>query len=546
MKKKILTGSCIVIFIVAGVIFLVVSRTPQPEEFVRSVTTIRLKKINPNETIKVTGIVTPWKTEDISFEVSGRIEWVIAKNMNVKGGKGAYSLSKNGGGSLLGKIAPEDYELRLKTALAQVNGVEAIIKAKKIEIDQVTARKLDAALADMENAKKEYLRYFKLKQNRVVSSQVFEKAETAYKIAKATYKEILASVEVKRAGLKAEEAKLEQLKQAVKDARLDLKRTNLHAPFSGKIVQVYAQPGAYVKAGEKVVKLLTVDPILVKLDISPQLDRKFYYYQHLKVYPPGLDTPVDAIVNRKATVADSRTFTFSLELLVRNKLINVARNIPEAILKLPRLKSVMPIAHIKDNNKEYLATLSESIHEDAKGTYAWGATKLPESRPGAPVYKLRKNYLKLLPGEYDMLGILKYRIIADPGKLSHMQLVANVDSAETKDGEKAVLIRTRRMFRPGDLVKVILTSRQLNTGIYIPNKVVCSDTLKTWVYKIMRNKDGSTYVKRENIEIKGVFEDNVLIESPNLKPGEQIVDEGSQFIRDKELVNVKSVEQVEL
>ncbi|MCP3968597.1 MAG: HlyD family efflux transporter periplasmic adaptor subunit [Lentisphaerae bacterium] len=547
MRKLFWPAIILVALVVISTILFLLPRKCRPDEYIRSVTALRLQKNNPNEIIKVTGIVAPWKEEDISFEVGGRIQWVTARNIYVKSGTNPYSLANNGDGALLARIAPEQYELSLKTAQAQAAAAKANVVAKQIEIKEVTKRQLDAAKADVINAGREYQRQLKLKNKKVVSDQVFEKAETNYKIIIAKYRELEASVNVKIATLKAEKARFEQLQQIVKDAELNLKRTELHAPFPGKIADVYSDVGAYVKAGEKVVRLIAMDPLMVKLDISPELDRKFYYCQYVKVYPPGTDKPVSAIVNRKASVADPRTFTYSLEILVRNDIINSTQNLPKAITDLPQITAVSPVGAILTKGVEKNVVIDKYIKKDAKGNFIWLAEKTKASIPGAPVFKITRHHVKVEPGIYDMLGLFKYRFITpQTTKVKHYALTAKGVPDNFKSGSNAALIRTRRMFRPGDLVKVLLESSDVPAGIYVPQESLCSDTRSTWIFKIERRKDGSMYVRKVPVEIKGHFNDYLLISSPNLKPNDEIVNDGAQFVAPGESVQVKSTGQVKL
>ncbi|QSH42480.1 HlyD family efflux transporter periplasmic adaptor subunit [Lentisphaerota bacterium ZTH] len=547
MRKYIRPAIIIAAMLLISIILFLLPRRGRQEGLIRSVTAIRLENSNPNETIKVTGIVTPWKEENISFEVGGRIQWVTARNVYVSSGSDPYSLTRNGDGALLAQIDPEEYELKLKTAQAQAAAAKANVAAREIEIREVKKRQLDAAKADVINAAREYNRQLKLKNKQVVSEQVFEKAETNYKIILAKYRELEATVNVKIAALKAEKAKFEQLQQTVKDAELNLKHTRLQAPFPGTIAEVFADVGAYVKAGEKVVRLIAMDPLIVKLDISPQLDRKFFYCQFVQVYPPGTDKPVAAIINRKASVADQRTFTYSLELLVRNDIINATPNLPKSITRLPRIKAVSPIGALRHEDGETPVVISEYIYKDKEGNFLWLAEQTPASIPGAPVFRVTKHYIKVKPGERDMLGLFKYRFITSKSpKVRHYALAAVGVPENFKSGSTAALIRTRRMFRPGDLVKVLLQSSDIPAGMYIPQAALCSDTRSYWVYKIMRRDDGSMYAGKVSVKIDGYFNDRILIRSSKLQPGDEIINEGAHFVSDGENIQVKSIGQVKL
>jgi multidrug efflux pump subunit AcrA (membrane-fusion protein) len=488
-------------------------------------------------------MVEAWKEEDLSFEVPGRIEWVVEKGNDVQGSKNAYTVT-HGGGELIAALVPEEYELKLKAAEANIDTAQAKIDASRVNIKEVVSRQLDAAKADMENAEKEFKRFKFLLKKKAISQKIYDKADTTLKKNQAKYNEIKALIIVREAELKGLKANLEQLEQAAADAKLNIKRTKLRAPYQGKIVDIFANIGANVKAGEKVAKLVVMDPVVIKLNVSPELDRKFHYCQFVNVYPPGTDQPIPGMVNKKTAIADPNTHTFSLELLVRNRFMFVEKNIPDDLLKLPEIGGVWPVTRIKLEGKEKHIVVSDCVYQDDKGDFLWKIQEKQNMLPGAPVYTVKKERVVLLPGEHDFLGVYKYRILASPGSVKDADFVATGVPENVKTGEDVILIRKQRMFRPGDLVKVVLSINDLQTGFYIPIKMISSDSLKHWVFKVVRLQNGSSIAKQVFIKPKGLFNDWVRIESPELKNGAQLVFDGAHFLVPNEKINVKSIEQV--
>ena len=545
LKKLILIILFIVVVVVIAAALFMQHKGKSEPTFIRSITAIRLKTVNPVEKKKLTGMVEPWKEEDLSFEVSGRIQQMIDKGSDVQGGKNAYSLS-NGDGGLIATLDPLEYQLRLKAAEANVNTTRAKLNALKISIKEVISRQLEAVKADMDNAEKEFNRFKGLLQKNVISQKIFDTAETALKKYQAKYFEVKALITVKQADVKALEASLEQLIQLAADAKLDLERTKLKAPYQGKIADIYANIGANVRAGEKVAKLVVVDPVVVDLNISAALDRKLHYTQFVKVYPPDSNQPVPAMINKKAAIADPNTHTFSLELLVRNRFINIEKNIPSDLLKLPEIKGVWPIAKINLQGSEKLVVLSKCIYNDGEGDFLWKVTETKNTLPGAPVYKVKKVQATFLPGEHSFFGAYKYRIFDNPDGMNVLDFVATGVPETVKTGEEVILIRRQRMFRSGNLVKVLLSIEQTKSGFYIPLTLISSNTLKQWVFKVVKQKDGSTIAKQVFIKPKGLFNDWVLVESPQLKEGDLIVYNGAHFLIPNEKINVKSIEKVVL
>ena len=54
---------------------------PQPAP--RPVSVITLQESDPARSMRMTGVVGSWKSEDIGFEVSGRVQYVIEAETNV-------------------------------------------------------------------------------------------------------------------------------------------------------------------------------------------------------------------------------------------------------------------------------------------------------------------------------------------------------------------------------------------------------------------------------------------------------------------------------
>ena len=546
MLKRIILSVILIFFVVIIVAALFMLRKDKkPREYIRSVTAIQLKEMDPIDKTKLTGVVEAWKEENLSFEVPGQIEWIIDKGMEIYGNKNAYSLT-NGDGEIIAILDPEEYELRLKAANANINIIKEQINALKVTISDVFKEQLDAAKAGMENAEKEYKRLKILLDKQAASEKVFDAAETAFKKARAGFSEINAHVKVKKAELKGLEANLEQLEQTAADVKLDIKRTKLRVPFQGRIADVYVNIGAYVNPGQQIAKLVVMDPVIVDLNISAELDRKLFHNQFVNVYPPDSNKPITGIINRKATIADPNTHTFSLELLVRNKFIKPKIKQNNGIAKYQEIKEIWPITNIDVGGKEHLIVKSDCVYSDNHGDYLWKVEEAGTPLPNAQVYKVTKEYIKLYPDEHNFLGVYKYRIIKDSKTIKQSEFVASGVSNNIKSNDNVILIHKQRMFRPGDLVKVVLNTKNSEKGIYIPMKIVSGDSSKYWIYKVIQKKDGSSEAKQIFIQPKELFNDQVRIQSPELKEGDLIVYEGSHFITPGEKINVKSIEKAVL
>ena len=359
--------------------------------------------------------------------------------------------------------------------------------------------------------------------------------------------EAIAIVITKQAEYKALLAQVEELRQNALDAELDIKKCTLRTSYKGKIAEVNANVGANVQAGENVVRVVVMNPMLISLEVSANIDRMLRYRDQVKVFPSGIDKAVPAVVSMKSTVADPHTHTFNLELFVQNPKIAVAGDL-NGRAKLPEINGVWRIFHI-DAGKYHgrIVIPSEAINKDLKGEYVWRAVKAPGSRRRAVIYTLSKQYVKLEARIFDLHGIYSYRVLKKNEKMNVNSFLAFGVPEQIKNGDKVIEIARRWLFRPGDLAKVILRHKNTPQGIYIPIESIFCKGGKSFVYLIKR-VSGEHFCKLLSVEVEllnqlGSFQ---RVKSSKLKAGDEIIFSGVHYIKPKDEVIVKEVEEIEL
>ena len=117
---------------------------------------------------------------------------------------------------------------------------------------------------------------------------------------------------------------------------------------------------------------------------------------------------------------------------------------------------------------------------------------------------------------------------------------------DVKDGDLVTISKPRWVFRPGDLVKVTLSTKNVKPGFYIPNNIICSNSSSYWVFKLIRNANGTYTAHKISVTLESKFNNFFLIKSPSLKAGDLIAFSGSHFITQDEIVNVKFLEEVSM
>ncbi|MGH7933268.1 MAG: efflux RND transporter periplasmic adaptor subunit [Candidatus Binataceae bacterium] len=173
------------------------------------------------------------------------------------------------GGQLLMTLDPRDYAVRVDQAQAQ-------LQRARQSVDQLYAQLLAAqagySLADsqLKQAKIDYNRALALRDEGVVSSEYFDQATTAWRVALAD--RALAQHQAQQAraalGSDSDHARydrpiVQQAQAALEAAKLDLSYTQVHAPFTGIVTRKTVHVGNRVQAGEPLMAIVPVNRLYV-------------------------------------------------------------------------------------------------------------------------------------------------------------------------------------------------------------------------------------------------------------------------------------------
>ena len=520
-----------------------------PEKRPRPVTVVKLKTTDPTRALRLTGSTESWKEEKIAFEVCGRVEWVIEEGMEVEG----RTYDENGKllteGTVLARLDKKRYELRVSSAEAQLNAVQAQAAATGIEIEQVLLHQLKGAEAELKRASNEYERAKSLAKRDAGTQTDLDRAEAEFTTAKASAAEIQASIMAKRAELRSIEAQAQQTEESVKEAKLDLRDCDLVSPFKGRVAQVHIIPGAYVSSDRGVVTVVVMDPLKVVLSVSPATDRMIAYGDVVQVYPPGWDQPVLAWVYTKETAADTATRTFKVTVMVRNRKVSVDLAPGQSWPDLPRIQD-LTIPERLDVGKPgpYYMDVN-ALQQDGQGFYVWQVQNLhARDMKGqfSPVLELRRVRVKPGDDRLSVMGMV-FRQLVDAGGLKDFDVIAMGVPDGCKDGDKVLLIRERWLFRPGDLVPVVLKDPGIGPGLYVPMSAIALGATKAaqhHVFVVDRGPNGEQRAKRLKVEVTGAVGEMRRIESPEIKEGTELILDGAHYLIPDELVRVVTTKEL--
>jgi membrane fusion protein (multidrug efflux system) len=208
----------------------------------------------------VTGVIVP-----IAPEIRGRVVNVyITDNQYVQAGERLLD------------IFPQDYadavrerSQAVSTLTAEKLELEASLMQRQKAFTQAGAN-LAAAVAEETLAEKELKRYDRLVKEEATPRSQYDHVESRFEVAHARSEAAASAVDEAKEAIKAARARLATQDFKIKEAEathrlanLNLKRTALLAPISGRIAKKSVDPGKYVQPGQALLAIVQQDTWIV-------------------------------------------------------------------------------------------------------------------------------------------------------------------------------------------------------------------------------------------------------------------------------------------
>jgi hypothetical protein len=531
----------------------------QREKSPRPVTVIELQRTSPRSTSQFTGSVASWKTEQMGFQVQGRVESVLEPGRNIRGRTVDETDAVISQGTMIAALERDRYVLQLAAAEAQAETAAAKWEAKDSEIKNVIPQQVNAATAAVTLAGPEHARIKRLFDRGAATRSELDQAKANLDTVEAELKQVKASGKVAVAELASLKAQEREADESVNQAKKDLQDTELRSPFHGQIAKVHQIPGGFVQPGAAVVTVQMMDPIAVHVAVSAKTDARLNYNDIVSVYLPDAQEPIEAMVYEKATVADAATRTFRVTLLVRNERIEVGLPDGERKSNTPRVRMLLRLfTETRDRTPPYYVNV-DALHRDDEGFFVFRVANATQTdRRGPTDVPLILKKVRVTPGEKRLpyLQVATMRELVDYGDLDpKIDLLAGaffkhdgsqIPSEEAvglvKDGDMVPYVRERWMMRPGDIVRVDLQSELLASGFYVPTDVILEEAGKMYVFAVDSSGDVAR-VKRipvRALDAQGTLRRIEADDGKSLDAGMQIVSDGALFLIDGERVSVVS------
>lgn len=209
-------------------------------------------------TIDVMGTVMPARRVSVAPRVGGQVVWVSPEL--IPGGTFAT-------GDEIFSIDPEDYEIAVeKSALALARSKLQVTRSA----NDIVLRRSELAKAEetlrIERARSEVAR----SEYDLLGEEVDEKdrelvlRKPQLATAEAAVKAAKAAVSSARAALDSAKKDVQIAENALRDARLDLARTTVRAPFNGRVTDRSIERGSYVTPGQPALDFAGTDEYWIR------------------------------------------------------------------------------------------------------------------------------------------------------------------------------------------------------------------------------------------------------------------------------------------
>jgi multidrug efflux pump subunit AcrA (membrane-fusion protein) len=519
-----------------------------------------LRESSPARLDRVAGSVASWKTENIGFEVSGRVRFVVEPDTDVEGRSYVDGGENQTPGTVLASLDPERYDLAVKSALAQLDTTKRQREAVRIEVDDVIPAQGSAAIAQRTLASNVLTRNKGLFDKKVITKEQLDESQAKYDTALANVLKLVADREAKKAELTSFDAKIEQNKNAVSEANRDRADCELRSFFRGQVAEVHVIPGGFVERGSPVLTVQMMDPIKIEFEVSADTARTLNYRDLIPItvpLPDGSELDIEGVIYIIEPTANLETRTFTVTVLTRNQ--RVQAELPPALKDASLVRTQdqwrLQSGLIPGTEDGYFVE-EHAIQEDAQGKYLWKITErkaISEHWTGGRLLKVKKIRVTVPPGSLKapFLDIWTFQEVAiDEGQpfdpLTDIvvgKLILSKDAEQLADDGTVLFERNRWLLRPGDLVRVALEAVKTSPGFYVPMNAIKDNAGVKHVMVAINNKDGSAKAKLIPVNVHESHNTSkrvTAVDGKSLQANMSLIVEGVHYLVDNELISPTS------
>jgi RND family efflux transporter MFP subunit len=264
-KRKNLLWILLILLVAIAITVFLIKSAPRPKrETVKSlpplVEVIEAQETSEHMTIHTYGTVRSGETLSITAEVRGKIV-EMAPNFE----DGVYFPK----GAFLMRIDPQSYQNSADRLRAELQRLDA--ETKKIAQERNNFKESLAIIKeDQRLAKAEYDRNLSLSKRKVVSQTRLDQSRQQWLGSRTRAQEIENALALIGPRIELLKAQRSAVSVQLKEARLDLERTEINAPFDCRVSEKPVEAGQYVNAGIRLARVYNVRIMEVEVRIPPR------------------------------------------------------------------------------------------------------------------------------------------------------------------------------------------------------------------------------------------------------------------------------------
>ncbi len=471
-----------------------------PERRPRPVTVKLLTKQQPPHGSLVSASVGSWKTEQIGFEVGGRVEMVAEPNTEIEGRVHDESGTLIVEGTPVARIDDERYRLQVDKAKADVTRAEQNLAAAQTELNESIPAQIAAAVATRNLAKTEYERSQRLFAQNAGSQGDVDRDKANYESAISQVKQLEAATKAQQAQIESLHNAVLQAKQSQRDVERNLEDCTLYSSFRGQIADIFVVPGSVVNAGQSVATIQMMDPIKIELEVSAEDSRRLQQRGRLPVnvtMPDGTTETHDGYLYLIDPVADPLTRTFTLTLLVMNKKLASAAS--QQVVATTDEWWRLDFKFLPGIQDGMLFVEERALLHDEDGPYLWkieNAT-IHTGVPADRMFKVSKMHVRLGSMKVPYLGNWVFQQVLIDGDVFDPSTNVVVGRLVVSEGTPlewngdTVLFDTggQWMLRPGDLVRVDLSGDEQTAGYFVAMDAIVREGNQSYLFVVEESGD---------------------------------------------------------
>jgi len=350
-----------ILFLIAGCS----SDTKPRSEAIRPVKTIVVTPGGTAQTRSFPGKVEASQTAELTFLVPG-----LLSNLPVREGQ---RVAKD---ELIAQLRQDEFQAQLKILQSQLDRAQADLAAlragERAEQRERLEAQLRAAEATLTNAETDFNRQTGLLRSNAIARAAYERAETAYRVAREEYNAARKAVEKAKGGrqenIDAKEAEVRGLTARVAEGQIQIKDSTLYAPFNGVVARRFVEQQQSVRAKQPIVLFQDVEKIFIGMDVpeavmatqirAADIERMEAEFSGTG----GRSFPVHIVETAQA--ADPTTQTFR---------VRAAMQVPSDVNLLPGMTARVTLVYRQGDNadKRFLVPVSAVFKESSGEQVVW-------------------------------------------------------------------------------------------------------------------------------------------------------------------------------